>query len=138
MWAVRQLPLKTLLIPLAVLGTAGLATAEVAAHPTLIGNGSTSVSGCSAGAHVTPHVGYSDAASGYQVTSVSIVTISVCAGLTYNVSLLGADGQLLAESTGRLGRDGSAEADFTSRHLPADKLGGVAITVTGAAQTYFR
>ena len=96
------------------------------------------VSSCSAGVHVTPHVGYNTAVSSYQVTTVAIASNSGCAGLTYRMSLLDGNSHLLAESTGHLGRDGSVTVDVTSRHVAADKLGKVSVAVTGVGRTYVR
>jgi hypothetical protein len=133
-----HMPVTTFLISSAVLVAVGSATAAIAAQPALISMGSASVSSCSAGAHLTPHVGYDPATSGYLVTIVEIATNSGCAGLAYHLSLLGTGHERLAESTGHLGRSGSANADFTQRSLAADELGGVAITLTGKGRIYFR
>jgi hypothetical protein len=116
----------------------GLGTAAYAAVPTLVSSGTASVSSCNAGAHVVPRVGYNAGVSGYQVTAVTIATSSGCAGLTYRLSLLDGNSQLLAESTGHLGRDGSATVDVTSHHVDADKLGNIAVALTGVGRTYFR
>lgn len=130
--------LKTAVVPLAVLALVGLGTAEIAAHPKLVGSGSTSVARCSSSARVRPEVGNSLGGEGYEVTVVDISSASECAGLTYRLSLLDANHRQLAESTGQLNRYGAAQVTFDSVHIPASALVSMAVSFTSVGATYFR
>ena len=59
-----------------------------AAHPALVGNGSTSVVRCNASAHIAPQTAYSRQAPGYEIATVRITSGPGCSGMKFRLSLL--------------------------------------------------
>lgn len=129
---------RHLVAPLGILVSVGFFVAEAAAHPALVGKGSTSVVRCNASAHIAPQTAYSRQAPGYEIATVRITSGPGCSGMKFRLSLLDSDGHQLAEGTGYLTAQGSAAPNFTARRIPAEDLGNVAITLTAGRRTNYR
>lgn len=109
--------------------TAFAATLNVTSNS--LGAGNATLTACNSSASVTYNTTAGTGAKTYEVTTAPVATASTCNGKSFKVTLLGASNASLAEATGTLDSTGAATPDFTSDHIAAEDVVGVAVVITG-------
>ena len=93
--------------------------------------GNATVSSCNSDASVTYNT--SSLSGGvYKVTTAPVTTAAACKGMSYKVTLTGANNVVLGEATGNLdATTGAALPDFSSSNISAASVTGVSVLITG-------
>ena len=105
-----------------------LAAAFTSASLRTVGSGESNAKPCASPVHVVQHAAYAQRLGGYAITTVLLASGADCAGMHYQVSLLGAGKVLLAEQSGRLNASGAAAPDFAGGLVTASAVTGIGVS----------
>jgi hypothetical protein len=108
-----------------------LAAAFTSASLRTVGSGESNAKPCGSAVHVVQNAAYAQELGGYAITTVPLASGTDCAGMHYQVSLLGAGNVSLAERSGRLDASGAASPDFSEGLVAASAVTGIAVSISG-------